>query len=97
MQRAKGILNHMHPVALFAWHMVHNFLITHRAEWIAPEYIKLWLRGLPQVGAALPDALSVTLPASSVPVPAISVPVLACLVRGVRTERCIRDTCLVVG
>ncbi len=42
-------MNHMHPVALFVWHMLHNFLLTHRAEWIAPEYIKLWLRGLPQV------------------------------------------------
>jgi hypothetical protein len=61
VQRASGILNHMHPAALFAWHMVHNFLITHRAEWIAPEYIKLWLRGLPQVGAALPTRIIGTL------------------------------------
>lgn len=31
-----------HPVSIFALHCVHNFLMTHRADWVSPYYVRTW-------------------------------------------------------
>jgi hypothetical protein len=38
---------HLHPLAVFFSHCLHNDLLVNRAEWVEPSYLKLWLRMMP--------------------------------------------------
>lgn len=35
------------PIGMYLTHVLHNYIITHRAEMIEPGYIKMWLTTLP--------------------------------------------------
>lgn len=56
---------HLHPAHMFAVHMLHNYLITHRQDWADPEYVRLWSTAMPNlrkfyectVARSYPDSL----------------------------------------
>ena len=29
---------HLHPIYMFFVHMIHNYFMTHRIDWVDPEY-----------------------------------------------------------
>jgi len=40
---------HLHPLYMFGVHMMHNYLMTHRQNWIDPEYVRLWSTAFPNI------------------------------------------------